>query len=290
MTQLGRGRHYGWWRTFAEPLFLRLTASGWPARLAYALGAQRVVDTIAHDVVAREWPAGLRPLTFAFASDFHAGPTTHPKLIELAFERMAAAEPDVLLLGGDFIFIEAAFIEPIARAAERMRAPFGKFAVLGNHDLWTDYRHISRRLEAAGVQMLINDSAALPAPFDHVSVCGVDEGWSGDPDPDRAFANANGTRILLIHSPCTLRAIDRHRFDVAVCGHTHGGHLALPGGRPLWIPQSKYNAPYFHGRFQLAPPHHGALIVSRGIGALEVPFRTYAPPDVVVCRLGPTAT
>lgn len=287
MSYIGRGRHYGWLRPLVERLVLRLSVGGWPARLARALGAQRTVHTLVHDVPAVEWPEGVRPLTFAFGSDFHAGPTTHPKLIELAFERMAAAQPDVLLLGGDFIYIEAAFIEGIARAAERLEAPLGKFAVLGNHDLWTDYLHITRRLEDAGVEVLINRSAQLPEPFGHVSICGVDEYWSGDPDADRAFANANGTRVLLMHSPCTLHAIDGHRFDLALCGHTHGGHIALPGGRPIWIPQKEINAPYVHGRFDLAPPHSGALVVSRGVGALEVPFRSYAPPDVLIVKLGP---
>jgi predicted MPP superfamily phosphohydrolase len=286
MNQLGRGRHYGPWRPIVERIVDAVSIGHWPARLAWALGWQRRVERHEHDVAARGWPEGLRPLTLAFGSDFHAGPTTDPRLIDLAFARMAEARPDVLLLGGDFVYIDARFIEPIARAVERTEAPLGKFAVLGNHDLWADYRHVTRRLEEAGVRVLVNESAALPAPFDHVSICGVDEYWSGDADAEKAFAGANGTRVLLIHSPATLRAVNGHPFAVALCGHTHGGHLALPGGKPIWIPQPELNAPYTHGRFQLAPPHDAALLVSRGVGALEVPFRTFAPPDVLVCRLG----
>lgn len=201
---------------------------------------------------------------------------------------MAEARPDVLLLGGDFVYIEARFIDHLARAFERIPAPLGKFAVLGNHDLWADYRYITRKLEDAGVRVLVNESAPLPAPFEHVSICGIDEYWSGDSDADKTFERASSTRILLIHSPCTLQAVNGHHFDVAVCGHTHGGHIALPGERPIWIPQSHLNGPYPFGRFALAPAHHGDLIVSRGVGALELPFRTYAPPDVLVCRFGGT--
>ncbi len=287
MKHLGRGRHYGWLRPRVERVVLFLSVGSWPAKLAWALGMQRRVRRVEHDVAARSWPEGLRPLKLAFGSDFHAGPTTDDRLIELAFQRMAEAEPDVMLLGGDFVYIEARFIERLARAAERTPAPLGKFAVLGNHDLWADYRLVTRHLEDAGVRVLVNENAALPAPFDHVSVCGIDEYWSGDADGDKAFAGANGTRVLLIHSPSTLRAVNGHEFDVALCGHTHGGHLALPGERPIWIPQPEINSPYTHGRFDLDAPHHGAsLLVSRGVGALEVPFRTYAPPDVLLCRLG----
>jgi predicted MPP superfamily phosphohydrolase len=288
MEFLGRGRHYGWLRPRVERIVLALSFGHWPAKLAWALGWQRRVRRIEHQVTARSWPEGLRPLTFAFGSDFHAGPTTDDRLIDLAFQRMAEAAPDVMLLGGDFVYIDAKFIEPLARAGERTPAPLGKFAVLGNHDLWADYKYVTRRLEDAGVRVLVNQNARLPAPFEHVSVCGIDEYWSGDSDGDQAFAGAAATRVLLIHSPSTLRAVNGHAFDVALCGHTHGGHLALPGERPIWIPQAEINAPYTFGRFDLDGAHTGAaLLVSRGVGALEVPFRTYAPPDVLLCTLGP---
>jgi predicted MPP superfamily phosphohydrolase len=289
MPCVGRGRYYGRLRALGEWLAIRLFAGGWPARVAFQLGAQREVRLVEHDLPVPDWPAAAPALTFAFGSDFHAGPTTHPKLIDLAFERMAEARPDVLLLGGDFVFLEAHHVERLARAAGRVPAPAGKYAVLGNHDLWADHDHITRELERAGVRVLVNESARLPAPFDHVSVCGLDEYWSGDADAASAFAGAAPVRILLMHAPSGLLAVNGEPFSVAVCGHTHGGHLALPGERPIYIPQRALNGRYPFGRFRLPEPQRGDLIVSRGIGHLEAPFRTWAPPDVIVGRLGGTS-
>jgi len=61
-------------------------------------------------------------------------------------------------------------------------------------------------------------------------------------------------------------------------GHTHGGHVALPGYRPIWIP-SPVGKRYPWGRHEVDGT---TLFVSRGVGGSLVPFRTWAPPDVAV--------
>lgn len=283
---VGRGHHYGNIRPYLEWTAYRLFRGGWPARLARAFGAQRRVLVHAHDVPVPAWPAGAPPLRVAFGSDFHAGPTTHPRLLELACQRLAETEPDVVLLGGDFVYLCASFVDDLAEGLGRVPAPFGRYAVLGNHDLWADDLYVQRKLEAAGIHVLTNRSMRLAAPFDHVSVCGIDEAWVGDPDEAGAFADATERRILLTHSPSGLLYAKEQPFDLALCGHTHGGHIALPGGKPIYLPHGPLTELYPHGRYEMERDDQGPLIVSRGVGGVELPFRTFAPPDVLLCRLG----
>lgn len=284
---VGRGHHYGSVRPYLEWSAYRLFRGGWPARLARALGAQRRVLVHEHAVAVAGWPAGAPSLTVAFGSDFHAGPTTHPRLLELACRRLAEAKPDVLLLGGDFVYLCASFVDALAQGLGAVPAPAGRFAVLGNHDLWADDRYVQRRLEAAGIEVLVNRNVRLPPPFDHVSVCGIDEAWVGDPDGDAAFAGAAERRILLTHSPSGLVFAKHRAFDLALCGHTHGGHIALPGGRPIYLPHGPLVELYPHGRYEMPHADQGPLIVSRGVGGVELPFRSFAPPDILRCVLGP---
>src|SRR5690606_2060253 len=76
-----------------------VSAGGWPARLARAFGNPMTVIVEKIDV---EVSAPLEsPLRLAFASDFHAGPTTHPELIAHACDALESLAPDALLLGGD---------------------------------------------------------------------------------------------------------------------------------------------------------------------------------------------
>lgn len=284
-----RGRFYTGSRALIESTLDLLCGDGWPARLAHSLGAQRAVRVVHHDVSVASWPAGCPPLIVAFASDLHAGPTTHPKLVELACAQLAAARPHVLLLGGDYIFLRGEYMERLTPRLGQVPAPLGRFAALGNHDLWVDDEHICARLTEHGITPLVNRSATLPPPFDHVSICGLDDAWTGEPDAEAAFRGAAQHRIVLMHAPSGLLSLRGRRFELALCGHTHGGHIALPGGIPILAP-GPLSRRYNRGAHPL--PEHGALlVVSCGIGGVELPVRLFAPPDIRVCTLhGPRGT
>lgn len=256
---------------------------GWPARLAHALRLEGRLRAVHHRVVAQGFTTSLR---VAFASDFHAGPTTHPALLDAAAAALDAARADVLLLGGDYVFLTSRQVGDVASRLREVRAPLGKYAVLGNHDLWADDRHIVSTLERAGIHVLVNAHAKLAAPFAHVAVCGVDDPWTGDREGGHAFDGlaAADYRLLLTHAPEALLTIGDARFDLAVCGHTHGGHIALPGGIPIIVP-GPLGRRFAHGRFDLTEGR--TLIVSRGIGATESPIRWNADPDVLVIDLVP---
>lgn len=229
-------------------------------------------------------PAPLpRPLRIAFASDFHAGPTTHPDLLADACGVLARLQADVLLLGGDFVCLDARYVDSLAERLGSLPAPLGRFAVLGNHDLWVDYRHIERRLERVGIELLCNRNVRLPPPFEDLWICGLDDHWSGRPDARAALAGADGVRILLMHQPSGLLDLAGERVEVAFCGHTHGGQLALPGGFPLVLPHGRLSRRYSRGAHPLGPG--GTLFVSRGIGCSTLPLRAFSSPDVLLCTL-----
>jgi predicted MPP superfamily phosphohydrolase len=233
-----------------------------------------------HRVETRRWPAGMRPLRIAFASDLHAGPTTHSTVLDDAFATLASLAPDVLLLGGDYVFLTADHIGEVAdRLARVPRPPLGTFAVMGNHDLWADDAAISRALETAGARVLVNERVVLPAPFEHITLAGLDDPWTGI-RAQPPFLDGDLVRVLLVHAPEAMLEVDATAFDLALCGHTHGGHIALPGGVPILVP-GPASRRYAHGRYDLP----GTLIVSRGIGSTEVALRLNADPDVLLVEL-----
>lgn len=278
----GRGARYGNVRGIAEWILTRAYGDGWPAGLVRAVGLQREVRVVRHRLVSEKWPRGCPPLRLAFASDLHAGPTTHPSLLDAAASALVAAAADVLLLGGDYVFLSSERIAEVADRVARVPAPLGRFGVMGNHDLWADDRAITRALTGAGVRVMVNEHAALPEPFDHVSICGLDDPWTGIRDQEAALRDARPFRIVLVHAPEALLDLEHARFDLAVCGHTHGGHIALPGGIPIVAP-GPLSRRYAHGRFDLGAGK--TMIVSRGVGATEVPLRWNAEPDVLVIEI-----
>jgi predicted MPP superfamily phosphohydrolase len=152
--------------------------------------------------------------------------------------------------------------------------------VLGNHDWWTDPELIRRSLEAVDVSILTNRNLRLPAPYGGIVLCGLDDPWAGAPDADQTFRGADGIRIVLMHQPSTLLDIGERAFALALCGHTHGGQIALPGGRPIVVPHGPLSRRYCLGRFAV---NGGVMIVSVGVGCVTLPFRLFADPEVVIC-------
>lgn len=283
MPLAGRGSNYSAARGLVEWSLAAAYRGHWPARLVRALGMQRRIRVRHHRVATSRWPAGVRPLRIAFVSDLHAGPTTHATLLDEAFDALAVTAADVILLGGDYVFLSADYIPAIESRVARLAPPLGMYGVLGNHDLWADDRAIVAALDRGGVRVLVNECVVLPAPFDHVTLAGLDDPWTGIRPTTPLFEADDRVRIVLVHAPEAMMFLGEQPFELAVCGHTHGGHVALPGGIPILVP-GPLSRRYAHGPFELG--NDRTLIVSRGIGGTEVPLRLNADPDILVVEVG----
>jgi predicted MPP superfamily phosphohydrolase len=217
-------------------------------------------------------------------SDLHVGPTTPLPLLREAFDVIRREQPDVLLLGGDYVYLEAvpSRLATLRGLVESVPCPV-KLAVLGNHDLWTSHDAIVDALSSAGVRVLVNEVASLPAPWSDVVVIGLDDPWTGTCDATAAAAQLNGQpfRIVLCHSPDGLGLLSGLQFNVFLTGHTHGGQVAAPWG-PIVLPHGRMCSQYPSGLGQFGP---GAVYVSRGVGTVELPMRSFAPPDVMLLEL-----
>lgn len=260
-----------------------MTPTPWPARLAVRLGASANVAVDHHDVHVASSLGSSDRLRIAFASDFHAGPMTPQHLIDQSVTRLHQAEADLLLLGGDFVSLRAEYARDLVSRLAEVPAPLGRYAVLGNHDYWADGAQIVAQLRSVGIEMLTNCNIRLPDPFGNVSVCGIDDHTSGEPDADAAFRDSAAVRVVLMHAPSSLVDIGERSFAVALCGHTHGGQIALPNGRPIIVAHGLLSRRYSAGRFAIEGEK--TLLVSRGIGCSAMPFRFNAPPAVLTCTI-----
>jgi predicted MPP superfamily phosphohydrolase len=263
-----------------------LYAGGWPARLWGWTPWADQVRVEAHDVPAGR--VGRPPLRVAFVSDLHLGPTTPRSVLDRAFELLAEAAPDVLVLGGDYVFLGATRprIRELLERVDRVPATT-KLAVLGNHDFWARPERLEDALEGIGVRVLVNEAMHLRAPHDDVAILGLDDPFTGahahpdvEAEVDAALAPVVDVpvKIAVCHSPDGYPAVKGRPICLFMAGHTHGGHVALPGYKPLWIP-SRYGRIWPYGFHDVDGMK---LFVSRGVGGSLVPFRTWAPPDVAV--------
>jgi predicted MPP superfamily phosphohydrolase len=284
--RFGRALHLSVRKQRMERLYDFAYFGGWPSWLARPLGLQGRLRLETRALTIDAHGADIPPLRIAFASDLHGGPGTHPATIRKACQLLAEARPDLLLLGGDFVSFHARHVDGVLEAIDRIDAPLGKFAVLGNHDLIADDAYLVRRLATIGVRTLVNENERLRAPYDDLWVCGLDNTEQGRPDGPPAVAGADGLRLILMHSPDGLTALGDEPFTMAFTGHVHGGQFVLPGGMSLISSKGPLSQRYlFGGLFELGSPGERILLVSRGIGQGSLPMRFRADPEVHVCEL-----
>jgi predicted MPP superfamily phosphohydrolase len=230
------------------------------------------------------WPHALDGLRVGLLSDLHAGALhAGPPAIARAVERLNEEAPDAIFLLGDYIDAHPVWggrVEPvvIARELAKLRAPLGRFAVLGNHDWKQTGDRMWSALQNAGVQVLENRVLLAGGAY----VAGVADLRTRRPDLPGTLAGvpAGAPVILLAHDPDAFPFVPE-RVALTVSGHTHGGQVAIPILRRPVIP-SYYGERYARGHIVEGGRH---LYVTSGLGTSGLPLRLFAPPEIVVLEL-----
>lgn len=235
------------------------------------------------DIFIRDLPASFDGFRIVQVSDVH-----HSRIVSLAevrrvVELAQSAKPDMVALTGDYTTMYRRYIEPCAEALGTLEAPEGVWAVLGNHDHYTDAQLTTRALERAHIQVLGNANTLLRRGADVLQLSGVDD-WSwGKSDWPRAFHGLDRKRpsLLLSHQPRVLDLAETHGVSLILSGHTHGGQVSLPLiGSPARFISSEMK--YERGLYE---KNGTQLYVSRGTGVIGLPVRFGSRPEVALLRL-----
>jgi len=163
----------------------------------------------------------------------------------------------------------------------KLRARYGVFAVLGNHDHWTDAALITDLFRAEGITVLVNQGMRFEMHGSAFWLAGVDDTMVGLEDISLALAGsrANEMKLLLAHNPIILRRAARANVDLVLSGHTHGGQVAL---RSEPSPSGGPRRRFLKGLGRLG---NTQIYVNRGLGTVVLPIRYGCPPEVSLLEL-----
>jgi predicted MPP superfamily phosphohydrolase len=238
-----------------------------------------------HDLKLPAWPAECNSLRVAVLSDLHVGsPYNGISKLEKIVTVTLAAEPDVILLTGDYVIhgvLAGEFTPPeeIAQSLARLAAAKRVYAVLGNHDWAYNGRRVIDALASAGITVLEDSSAVFTKGTCRFWLAGISDLWEGAHDIKATLADVpEGFPVLVFtHNPDIFPEIPS-RVALTIAGHTHGGQVYIPGlGRP--ITPSKYGQRYAIGHVIEEGRH---LFVSSGLGTSIIPVRFLVPPEISV--------
>lgn len=247
----------------------------------------------AHREIAVEVPGWRGPpgLKVAVASDWHiAHEFRHVMTIARAnaiVDEINAAKPDVVLLPGDFIHgrgEDGTTPEDVAAVLGRLKAPRGVYAVLGNHDWWTDGPRFNRALRAAGITVLLNE--AVPLAGTPLWVVGIGDRMSRQSDPARATRGLPpGAQVLaLMHDPASAREL-APLPGLTVAAHTHGGQVWIPFRGSAVAPHG-WPKDRTHGWVDVGGR---PIYITSGLGVSIYPIRINMRPELVMFSVGAPA-
>ena len=216
-----------------------------------------------------------KPVRIGVASDLHLGALFGSRQIDELVRIMQRERVDIILLPGDLMDdnTEAYNMEHMQPHLQRLRAPLGVYATLGNHDLFGHQAEIAAALQEAGITVLHDSAANVDNRF---WVLGrPDEMDAHRADTTDLLKQIDTARpvFLLDHRPTSITRHEQLPIDIQVSGHVHNGQI-FPGNlvvKLLNVLSYGYEA---RGR--------GHYFVTSGYGFWGIPLRLGSQSEVVV--------
>lgn len=242
------------------------------------------------ELVLDKLPRALDGFRIVQISDIHAGSFPDHRPFQEVRRIIDSERPDAIVITGDFVNQKPRELELIAGELERLRAPYGVMASLGNHDHYNtpqEHRALVDGIRGMGIDLLVNQHRRIGLDGASMVIAGTDNTGFRQTyarlDTALDGVDAHEPVILLAHDPTfwDREVVEKAPVDVMLSGHTHGGQFGVQVLGFEWSPAQhiyrQWAGHYTKGRQQ--------LYVNRGVGTVGPPLRIGIPPEVTVFTL-----
>lgn len=251
-------------------------------------------------------PQSFAGYRIAQISDLHVGTFGRDTtFISQLVKTVNAQHPDLIVFTGDIVNRRSEELKPFVSALSRLDAKDGVFSILGNHDYgdyidWPSAEEKELNMEqlmdlqlAMQWELLTNNSTVVYGenPSDSIVIIGV-ENWGEPPFPTygdlgQAYPTPgdSAVKVLLTHNPVhwqrEIAPVDSLKIDLTLSGHTHAMQVALGRLSPAALRYKTWGGLYE------SEDGRRPLYVNIGAGAVGVPMRIGATPEVTIFTLIP---
>ena len=217
-------------------------------------------------------------------SDIHLGTWMTPDRFIDIVTAVNSLRPDLIAITGDFVTnLTHCTPSHLSNILSKLKAKDGVYAVLGNHDYWSNAYSIRQILKNSEVIELPNSVHTLYRGQACLHIAGIDDYWE---NKSRLFnviqqIPDKGSAILLAHEPdFAVISARSKRFDLQLSGHTHGGQVILPKIGPLVLPM--YGRKFPVGLYNVDGMF---LYTNRGLGTGQIKIRFNCRPEIAMITL-----
>ncbi len=220
-----------------------------------------------------------RGVKIVHLSDLHAA--VFGKDNSSLMKKIAREEPDFIAVTGDVIHAYRKRDVAVAqKTVKSLRAIAPVYIVSGNHEMrsrkWREFKPL---LENCGARVLDNEVEEVCG----ISLCGVNCASLKNGTPFELADGAKGFKLLLAHKPEFIHRYSLAGYDLALCGHAHGGQWRLPFTEiGVYSPGQGLFPKYTGGVHTCGNMKE---VISRGLGNSECPLRLFNRPEIVVVTI-----
>jgi len=260
------------------------------------------VKIFREQLTVEDLPESFNNFKIVQLSDFHlAGFYNNRDHVREVVKMVNDLQPDMILFTGDMVSNFAEEVDPFIEILKVLKAPYGKYAILGNHDYGQYHRwpseaeeadnlaHVKEKIRQSGFDLLLNENRLITVNGESIGLIGV-ENWGKPPFPqygdlEKAKMGIKACRftILMSHDPShwDLWIRDHENINLTLSGHTHGMQMGIEIGKFRWSP-SRWQYKQWGGLYQGNGKY---LYVNRGIGYTGFPGRVGIRPEITFIKL-----
>lgn len=242
-------------------------------------------------------PTSFDGLKIVHFSDLHYTRVITDERVSDIVEEINLINPDVVFFTGDLVDTDKNLTEDeisfLIKSLSNINATYGKYAILGNHDIANNSEDIVNIYSESNFNLLDNEYDLIYSKNnDKIFIGGLNSVSHKLNDIDKIMSyydsnnNDNTYNIILIHESDYADNIvnSYNNINLILAGHTHGGQVRLPYIGPLYTPQ--YGHKYVKGYYNL---NGTSLYVTSGIGVSRYNFRLFNKPEINFYRLNKEA-
>ena len=259
---------------------------------------------IKHTLYFDDLPTAFDGFKLVQISDVHAGSLNNPKAVQKGIDLINRQQADLFVFTGDLVNNKAEEIKPYINHFSQVKAPFGQFSILGNHDYgdyvkwdsdWAKRENLDQLKKyhaEIGFRLLLDEHVKLEKDGQKIILAGVENWGLGFGERGDLNKALNGTatddfKILLSHDPTHWEAqVKNHpsKINLTLAGHTHGMQFGIEALGIKWSPvQFRYK--HWAG---IKEENNRILNVNRGFGFIGFSGRVGIWPEITLIELKKT--
>lgn len=289
-------------RKFISQIALGIAAIPFASFIYGMIQGKYNYKVIKYELAFDDLPDAFDDFTITQVSDIHSGSFTDSEKVQYAVNLIKEQQSDLLLFTGDIVNNMANEMDDFIEMFSELKAPYGKFSILGNHDYGDYVQWDSKEKEEAnfkaikdihpkiGFDLLLNESRYIEKDGEKIALVGVEnwgKGWKQAGDLKKASQNINKEdfKVLMSHDPSHWEyqvKQDDFNYQLTLSGHTHGLQMGIEIPGVIKLSPSRFFYKQWAGLYK----EYGRYInVNRGFGYHGYSGRVGIWPEITVIKL-----